>query len=65
VGFIKKEVFRRVQQRAGQTETLLFAEREHTVPVRFLFQPRASAGSPTAMTTSASRCGLKAAASAG
>src|SRR5579863_6999899 len=36
---IEEQIFRRVQKRARQTQPLLFAEREHPVPMRFLLQP--------------------------
>ncbi len=47
-GFIEEEVARCVQQRPRQAQPLLFAEREHAIPVRLFVQPRRqAAASPT------------------
>jgi hypothetical protein len=36
---VEKQVFRGVQQRPRKPKALLFAEREHSVPMRLLVQP--------------------------
>src|SRR6266478_681016 len=37
---VEEQILRPMQQRARESEALLFAERKHSVPVRFLLEPR-------------------------
>src|ERR1700742_5125983 len=39
-GFVEEQVLRRMQERTRKPETLLLAQRQHAIPVRFLLRMR-------------------------
>ena len=64
-GLVEEQLVRLLQQRAGDAEPLLLAERQHAVPVRLLVEPLDQRRQPTARSASAICSPLKAPASAG